>query len=145
LVAGGRVKAGVDFREMLRYDLVDGAVTVYLPAPRITDYAVNPGRINMYYLYTGYGLEERFAIEQYNTALVEAQESLRRAALESDILQAARDNATALVQSLILGLGFSEVNVQFLPPGPEQVEPVDPQPMETIPNLPPFVTTTPEG
>jgi hypothetical protein len=143
LVAEGGVKAGVDFAEMVRYDIVDDKVTVQLPAPRITEYAVDPDSLEMYYIHTGFGLDEKFAIEKYNEAVVEAQESLRRAALESDILEAARANATALVQSLILGLGFSEVEVVFVPHGIETDLLEGPLELPITPA--PFVTATPGG
>jgi hypothetical protein len=141
LVAEGSVKAGVDFAEMVRYDIVDDKVTVQIPAPRITEYAVDPDSLEMYYINTGFGLDEKFAIEKYNEAVVEAQESLRRAALESDILEAARVNATALVQSLILGLGFSEVEVVFAPSGIETDLLEGPLELPITPA--PFVTATP--
>ncbi len=143
LVAKGRVKAGVDFREMVRYDIVDDRVTVLLPAPRITEYAVDPNSLEMYYIHTGFGLDEKFAIEKYNEAVVEAQESLRRAALESDILEAAKVNAAALVQSLVLGLGFSEVEVVFVPRGNE-TEALE-GPLDLILTPLPFITATPGG
>lgn len=144
LVAGGRVKAGVDFSEFLRYEIVDDQVTVYLPAPRITDYSVDMRSLKPYYIRTDAGLDEKFVVEKYNEAIVEAQESLRSAALESDILDAARTNAAALVQSLILGLGFSEVEVEFLPPRGDETLELD-APLELIPTLAPFPTETPEG
>jgi hypothetical protein len=143
LVAEGRVKAGIDFREMVRYDIVDDRVTVYLPAPRITEYSLDPNSLEMYYIHSGFGLDEKFAIEKYNEAVVEAQDNLRRAALESDILDAAKTNATALLQSLILGLGFTEVDVVFLPRSNE-TEMLE-GPFELILTPVPFITATPEG
>jgi hypothetical protein len=145
MVGRGHVKAGVDFGQFVRYDIVGNTVNVYLPAPRITEYAVDPADISMYYLYAGYGLDEQFVVEKYNEALVEAQESLRRAALDSDILEVARQNATALVQSLVLGLGYSQVEVRFMPPGEEQLSPLKTPPLEALPTLPPFLTATPFG
>jgi hypothetical protein len=145
MVAGGRVKAGVDFGKLVRYDIVENTVVVYLPAPRITEYAVDPANIRMYYLYAGYGLDEEFVVETYNEALVEAQENLRRAALESDILDVARQNATALIQSLILGLGYSQVEVTFVPADDHQLPALEAPPMETFPTLQPFFTATPFG
>jgi hypothetical protein len=144
LVAGGHVKAGVDFGEMVRYEIVDRRVTVYLPAPRITDYYVDMRSLKPYYIRADPGLDEKFVVVQYNQAVVEAQESLRQAALESDILDAARTNARALVQSLILGLGFSEVEVRFLPPRGDETLELE-LPLELIPTLAPFPTTTPGG
>ncbi len=143
LVAEGRVKAGVDFAEFVRYDIVGDRVTVYLPAPRITEYSVDPNSLETYYIHTGFGLDEKFAIEKHNEAVVEAQESLRRAALESDILEAASTNAAGLVQSLVLGLGFSKVDVRFVPRGDETD--VLEGPFELILTPAPFATATPEG
>jgi len=143
LVAQGRVKAGIDFREIVRYEIQDDKVTVYLPAPRISDFYVDPASLDTYYIRNDWGLDEKFVVEKYNEAVVEAQESLKRAALESGILDAAKVNATALVQSLILGLGFSEVAVEFLPTGIETD--VLEVPLELdLPPLP-FVTATPGG
>jgi hypothetical protein len=143
MVAQGHVKAGVDFAEMVRYDIVGDQVTVYLPAPRITEYAVDPDSLETYYIHTGFGLDEKFAIEKYNEALGEAQESLRLAALETDILDAAQANARALVQSLVLGLGFSEVDVVFVPSGTETEMLEGPLELPITPA--PFVTATPGG
>jgi hypothetical protein len=143
LVAGGRVKAGLDFAKVVRYEIDDDKVTVFLSAPRITDYSVDSQSLEIYYIRDD-GLDEKLAIEAYNEAIVEAQESLREAALRSDILETAKTNATALVQSLILGLGFSEVTVEFLPPeGGETLELE--QPLELIPTLAPFPTATTVG
>jgi len=144
LVAGGQVKAGVDFAEMVRYEIADNKVMVYLPAPRITDYAVDTASLKLYYIRTDFGLEEAFVIETYNAAIGEAQENLRQAALESDILETARTNAVALVQSLILGLGFSEVEVRFAEPAGEELAPLEVTPAFVITPAP-FATATPEG
>jgi len=143
LVAGGRVKAGVDFRQLVRYEIVESRVTVYLPAPRITDYAIDMRTLKTYYIRTDFGLQEEFIIDTYQEAIVQAQESLRDAALSSDILDTAQTNATALVQSLILGLGFSEVEVKFLPPGEDEIPPLEDSP-PPMPTLLPFQTATPE-
>ena len=143
LVAGGRVKAGVDFRQLVRYEIVESRVTVYLPAPRITDYAIDMRTLKTYYIRTDFGLQEDFIIDTYQEAIVQAQESLRDAALSSDILDTAQTNATALVQSLILGLGFSEVEVKFLPPGEDEIPPLEDSP-PPMPTLLPFQTATPE-
>jgi hypothetical protein len=143
LVAEGRVKAGVDFADMVRYDIIEGKVTVYLPAPRIMEYSIDPQSLQAYYIHTGFGLDEKFAIEKYREAVIEAQENLRRAALESDILEVAEKNATALIQSLIFGLGFSKVEVRFLPRG-DETETLE-KPFELILTPLPFITATPEG
>ena len=143
LVAGGQVKAGVDFAEMVRYEIDGDKVVVYLPPPRITGYAVDTANLKLYYIRTDFGLDEEFVIETYNEAIGDAQESLRQAALDSDILETARTNATALVQSLILGLGFSEVQVQFVESGGD--EPLLEVTPEFIITPAPFATATPEG
>ncbi len=142
LVSGGQVKAGVDFGEAVRYEITDDKVTVYLAAPRITDYHIDMTSLQPYYIRLDSGLPDRFVVEQYTEAVVEAQESLKQAALDSDILQAAQTNAAALVQSLILGLGFSEVDVQFLPPRGDETMELE-VPLESIPTPAPFVTATP--
>jgi hypothetical protein len=143
LIASGQVKAGVDFREMVRYEIQNDRVTVYLPAPRITDYAIDPTSISLHYLRTDFGLDEKFVVERYNEAVIEAQESLRNAALESNILEAAENNARTLVQSLIQGLGFSQVKVRFLPPTGAEIEELE-VPLEQLPIIP-FQTATPQG
>lgn len=124
LVAEGRVKAGIDFKEMVRYEIVDDNVTVYLPAPRISDYYVDPESFELYPIagwddVQGLLVSKEFAAEQYNAAIVDAQESIKRAALESGILEVAETNAAALVQSLVMGLGFSSVEVIFIARGDE--------------------------
>jgi hypothetical protein len=144
LVAEGRVKAGVDFAEMVRYEINDGRVAVYLPAPRISDFYVDVGTLEVYYINKDWGLRPEFATEKYGEAVLEAQESLRTAALESGILDAAKTNASALVQSLILGLGFSEVTVEFIAPSGNETLELE-TPLELIPTLAPFPTGTPEG
>jgi hypothetical protein len=144
LVATGRVKAGVDFRELVRYEIVQDRVTLYLPAPRITDFAIDTESLKLYYIHTSFGLDEKFVVEHYNKALVEAQESLKRAALDSDILTAAQTNAAALLQSLILGLGFSDVEVVFLPARGGEAE-FPEEPLKLILTPAAFVTATPGG
>jgi hypothetical protein len=144
LVAEGRVKAGVDFAEMVRYEILGKKVTVFLPAPRISDFYVDANDLQLYYIRNDWGLDEKFVVEHYSEAVVEAQDSLRRAALESGILDAAKTNASALVQSLILGLGFSEVQVVFLPPRGDETLQLE-VPLELAPTPVPFFTATPGG
>jgi hypothetical protein len=143
LVAQGRVKAGIDFRDIVRYEIEGDRVTVFLPSPRISDFYVDPASLETYYIRNDWGLDEKFVVEKYNEAVVEAQNSLKRAALESGILDAAKVNATALVQSLILGLGFSEVAVEFLPTGIETEVLEVPLELDLVPV--PFITATPGG
>jgi len=143
LVAGGQVKAGVDFRESIRYEIQGNKVIVYLSAPRITDYYIDIASLKPYYIHLDSGLPERFVVEKYNEAVIAAQESLKQAALDSDILSAAQTNAATLVQSLIFGLGFSDVEVRFLPPRGDETLELE-EPLESIPTPIPFVTVTPE-
>lgn len=144
VVAGGHVKAGVDFRESIRYEIQGEKVIVYLSAPRITDYYIDIASLKPYYIRLDPGLPERFVVEKYNEAVVAAQESLKQAALDSDILPAAQTNAAALVQSLIFGLGFPDVEVRFLPPRGDETLELE-EPLESMPTPVPFVTVTPEG
>jgi hypothetical protein len=99
--------------------------------------------LKTYYIRTDFGLQEDFIIETYNEAVVQAQENIRQAALSSDILETAQTNATALVQSLVLGLGFSQVEVKFLPPEEKEIPSLEDS-LPPMPTLLPFQTATPE-
>ena len=99
----GSVYAGVDFSR-IRVEKSDGAkrITVYLPAAEIQTVSIDP---NSFVLYSEKaGLGNPLSAQDFNTSLVELENTAREKAVERGVLTQADKNAKAMVQNFIAGL-----------------------------------------
>ena len=99
----GVVRAGVDFTEVsLRRDDATGLITVTMPAAEIVGVDIDPQSFQLYSEKTGLG--NPISMADFNTSLVELEQTARDEALERGLLERARDNARQIVRNFIAGL-----------------------------------------
>jgi hypothetical protein len=113
IVAHGIVKGGVDFSKMQPDDVkISGKkISIRLPPPHVTDAYLDDKRTRVVERTTG--LLRTFDKDLEQTARQRAVMDIHRAAREEGILKDADERAQAQVKSMLLQLGFEEV--EFLP------------------------------
>jgi hypothetical protein len=126
LIATGTVEAGVDFRGLrgrnLRVDDDRTAVTITLPAPRLSDARVDLSKTRVFD--SDRGLVNRVGdalgdggTDDERELLALAERKLAEAARQSpELLAAAERNTRSMLVGLMRGLGFERVTVRFLAP-----------------------------
>ena len=109
----GVVTAGVDFTKLtLRRDDAMGLITVTMPAPEIVNVDIDPESFQLYSEKTGLG--NTISMSDFNSSLVELEQSAREKALERGLLERARDNARSIVTNFISGLvDTTRYNIRF--------------------------------
>ena len=109
----GVVTAGVDFTKLtLRRDDGMMLITVTMPAPQIVNVDIDPESFQLYSEKTGLG--NPISMADFNTSLVELEQSAREKALERGLLERARDNARSIVTNFIAGLvDTTQYNIRF--------------------------------
>jgi hypothetical protein len=111
LIAYGDVKAGFDLSKLQEEDLwTDGTlVQLHLPAPEILSTSIDFDRTHVVYY-------EKSLLVQHDPDLGRetlqiAQESIRDAALEADVLENAGKYGQLYFENFLRSLGFTEVHV----------------------------------
>jgi hypothetical protein len=114
-VGHGYVIAGVDLSKLRSEDLVyeDGILLVQLPQAEIFVSTLDNEQSYVYDRDTG--LLTHGDINLETAARQEAEDQIRRAALEDGILQQAQVNAETYLESLLHELGYSQIS--FIQPG----------------------------
>lgn len=122
-VAGGSVDAIVDFSKLdersIQVSPDRTSVTVVLPSPTLADPAVDPENSRVV-------SRDRGVLDRIGSALSDnpsterplvlaAQEKMREAARESDLLRRAEDTTRGMLERMMRALGYSIVNVAFNP------------------------------
>lgn len=109
----GVVSAGVDFTKLtLRRDDAMGLITVTMPAPEIVSVDIDPESFQLYSEKTGLG--NPISMADFNSSLVELEQSAREKALERGLLERARDNARSIVTNFVAGLvDATRYNIRF--------------------------------
>lgn len=117
LVAAADVIAGVDLATIRPTDIVtDWAqrrVRVTLPAPQLFSVVVDEEHTHVHSRSTDMLAEQRSDLE--SRARQEATRAMRDAAVERGILDRAQQNAERSIRSLLSGLGFQQIVVEFRP------------------------------
>jgi len=99
----GVVSAGVDFASIrLQRDEERGVITVELPAAQIRDVDIDPQSFQLYSEKAGLG--NPVSAADFNSSLVELEESAREKALERGLLDRADENARRIIRNFISGL-----------------------------------------
>jgi hypothetical protein len=115
LVAASDVIAGVDLTSMhdgdIVFDPVKHSARVTLPPPIILSSHLDSERTYVHSRQTDALARRAEALE--TRARIEAEHTLRDAAIEAGILQRARNNAARTIQTLVQSLGFTTVEVDF--------------------------------
>ena len=115
LVAASDVVAGVDLTSMqdgdIVFDPIRHTARVQLPPPQILSSHLDSERTYVHSRQTDTLARRAEALE--TRARIEAEHTLRDAAIEAGILQRARNNAARTIQTLVQSLGFTSVEVEF--------------------------------
>lgn len=109
LVGRGEVVAGIDLSHLKQHDVsVDGKrLTVRLPAPSILHTRLDNGLSEVHDRQSGIFSGPDPALE--GNVRREAEERIRKAALESGILKSAETNARAALSGQLKLMGFQEI------------------------------------
>lgn len=109
LIAHGHAIAGVDLGQLRSGDLaITGrTVRVHLPAAQIFTVSLDNENTRVYSRETGLLVPADPNLESEVRA--QAEQDLRQSALAAGILKTAHDNTCVTLKSLLLGLGFAEV------------------------------------
>ncbi|HZU08843.1 MAG TPA: DUF4230 domain-containing protein [Pseudacidobacterium sp.] len=112
LVVHGQTVAGIDLSQLKASDVqIDGRfVRVHLPQPEVFSTTIDNTKTRVYSRETGLLVGADPDLETEVRA--KAQQDLQQAALDDGILEAAHKNAAATVTTMLLGLGFEQVQVQ---------------------------------
>jgi hypothetical protein len=115
LVAASDVIAGVDLTSMhdgdIVFDPIKQTARVTLPPPIILSSHLDSERTYVHSRQTDALARRAEALE--TRARIEAEHTLRDAAIEAGILQRARNNAARTIQTLVQSLGFTVVEIDF--------------------------------
>ncbi len=99
----GVVTAGVDFTAVkLQKDETAGVIIVTLPAAQIMNVDIDPESFQLYSEKTGLG--NPVSAADFNSSLVELEQTAREKALKRGLLERADENARRIIQNFIAGL-----------------------------------------
>jgi Protein of unknown function (DUF4230) len=111
LVAQGDVEAGIDLSTLDRSDVrvSDKSVSIDLPEPQILSASLNEKETRVYDRDMGLMPRINPSDDLAEEARDEAQDRLRKAALEDRILDYAERNAEDTIRAFVTSLGFEEI------------------------------------
>lgn len=111
LIAHGTVIAGIDFSKIESTDIsiIEKKLTIKLPPAEIFINSLDESKTHVYDRQTGILTKANKGLE--SQARENAQESIRRAACEGNILQMANESAAKQIKTLMLNVGFIDVMV----------------------------------
>jgi hypothetical protein len=111
LVVHGQTIAGIDLSHLQASDIQihDRAIHVHLPQPEIFATTLDNAKTRVYSRETGLFVAADPNLETEVRA--KAQQDLQQSALADGILDTARKNASATLTTMLLGLGFEQVQV----------------------------------
>ncbi len=114
LVASGDVEAGIDLSTLDQNDVRvdDKSVTIDLPEPRILSVSIDERETRVYDRDLGLMPRINPSDDLVEEARDEAQDKLREAAGENDILDYAERNAEDSIRAFVTTLGFREVRFE---------------------------------
>ena len=122
-MAGGSVDAVVDFSQLdersIQVSPDRTSVSIVLPAPTLTDPAVDPDQSRV--VSRDRGLLDRIggAFSDNPTSerplILAAEQKMRAEAAESGLLQRAEENTRRMLEGMLRALGYTDVNVTFAP------------------------------
>jgi len=108
----GVVTAGVDFKGIaLRQDKDAGIITVTLPPAQIMNVDIDPESFQLHSEKTGLG--NPLSVADFNSSIVELEQSAREKATERGILEKAGENARLIVRSFIAELVDPAWTIRF--------------------------------
>lgn len=115
LVAVGEVVAGVDLEKLdggsVQHDWDKRSVTVTLPAPEVFHARLDNAATHVYSRTTDTLAKRNEALE--SKARLEAESSMREAAIKGGILVKARAQAERTVRATLRSLGYAQITIAF--------------------------------
>jgi hypothetical protein len=111
LVVHGQTIAGIDLSHLQTSDVqIQGrSIRVHLPAPEVFATTIDNSKTRVYSRDTGLFVAADPNLE--TEVRTKAQQDLQQSAISDGILDTARKNASATLTTLLLGLGFEQVQV----------------------------------
>jgi len=111
LIAQGEVVAGIDLSKLTEKDITieDKKITLRLPAPEILTSRLDSEKTRVYDRRQGLFTKGDKNIE--SKARSQAEASIRKAACDGKILDQAYENAKKQIRTLLLALGYEEVEI----------------------------------
>jgi hypothetical protein len=111
LVVHGQTVAGIDLSHLQPSDIQvhDRTIHVHLPQPEVFTTTLDNSKTRVYSRETGLFVAADPNLESEVRA--KAQQDLQQSAIADGILTTARKNATATLTTMLLGLGFEQVQV----------------------------------
>ncbi len=111
LVVHGQTTAGIDLSHLQTSDIqIQGhSVRVHLPQPEVFATTIDNAKTRVYSRETGLFVAADPNLETEVRA--KAQQDLQQSAIADGILNTARKNASATLTTMLLGLGFEQVQV----------------------------------
>ncbi|MBL7201169.1 MAG: DUF4230 domain-containing protein [Anaerolineae bacterium] len=111
LIAYGEVAAGFDLSTLSEEDLwTDGSrAQLHLPAPQVLYTRLDNERTHVVYYNKSWFIDRDLGLE--GEARQKAEEAIRQAALESNVLERAGDYGQLFFTNWLYSMGFSEVQV----------------------------------
>lgn len=112
LVVHGQTIAGIDLSRLQASDIQihEHSIHVHLPPPEIFTTTLDNSKTRVYSRETGLFVAADPNLESEVRA--KAQQDLQQSALTDGILNTARKNASATLTTMLLGLGFEQVQVE---------------------------------
>ena len=109
----GTITAGIDFSKAAVIKDVDAKkISVYLPKAEIQSVVLDKSSFKVYSEKTGLG--NPLSVEDFNSSLIELEETAKAKAMERGILENADKNARSLVLNFISGLvDLTEYTLEF--------------------------------
>lgn len=117
LIVHGEVVAGLDLAKLSPndVDVVEGTVTLRLPAAEVLSVAINNERSYVYDYRKDWWVKGE-PVELVGDALVRAEREIGRAAIEDGILDKAQLNGQSYLRHMMTSLGFTDI--RFVVPTP---------------------------
>lgn len=106
------IKAGIDLSQLNENNFsIDGKkITLRLPPPKIISLNIPPENIQVQYEEVS-GLRMKFSSSERNALAVQAEHQIRNSIDSLGILPQAKANTALLMQNMLRGMGFEEINI----------------------------------
>ena len=106
----GYIKGGIDFDE-IDIEVFERRVSVRLPKPRIIDNVIDESSLVVYD--ESNNIFNPIKIEDYNDALIMEKAKMEQEAMEKGILDRVQSQATSLINTIVIDMGFEEIDISF--------------------------------
>lgn len=106
----GYIKAGIDF-ENVDISVYERKVSVDIPKPRVIENVIDENSLVVYD--ESNNIFNPIKIEDYNDALIMEKSRMEKEAIEKGILDRAKSQSVALINTMLKDMNFEEITVNF--------------------------------